>query len=112
MEELPIFVRYFQTYDLKNPAKNKLLTFVEISGETVHMISMQVMKAIDNYNLEKTVVGLSADNTNSNFGGLLRRSKENMFTKIKSQLDRNIIVFGCSADIIRNCASQLLIVCL
>jgi hypothetical protein len=32
--------------------KNKLLTFVELSGETAHIISMQVMKAIANYDLE------------------------------------------------------------
>jgi hypothetical protein len=58
---------------------------VEISGETANIISMQVMKAIDNY--ETKVVSC----------------KENALTKIKSQLNRNIIGFeecrllGCGA---------------
>jgi hypothetical protein len=36
-------------YDLENLVKNKVLTFVEIPGETADVISMQVMKAIVNY---------------------------------------------------------------
>jgi hypothetical protein len=60
------------------------------------------MKGISNYDLETKVAGLSADNTNTNFGGLLRRGKENVLTKINSQLNRNIIGFGCSAHIIHD----------
>jgi hypothetical protein len=62
--------------------KNKLLTFVEISEETADIISMQTMKANDNYDSETKVVWLSADNTNKNFGCLLRFSKENVLTKL------------------------------
>jgi hypothetical protein len=65
------------------------------------------MKTIANYDSETPVVGLSADNTNTNFRGLLRRGKENV-TKIKSQLNRNIIGFGCNAHIIHNCAKTAL----
>jgi hypothetical protein len=43
-------------------------------------------------------------NTNTNFGGLLIRGKENVLTKIKSQLNRRIIVSGCNANIFHNCA--------
>jgi hypothetical protein len=64
---------------------------------------MQVMKAIANYDLEAEVVGLSADNTDTTFGGKLIRGKENVLTKIKSQLNRNMIGFGCSAHV-HNCA--------
>jgi hypothetical protein len=34
---------------------------------------------------------------------LLRRGKENVLTKIKSQLNRNIIGFGCHMHINHNC---------
>jgi hypothetical protein len=44
VKQFPILVRYFQAYDLENPAKNKFLTFVGISGETADIISMQMMK--------------------------------------------------------------------
>jgi hypothetical protein len=87
---------------IKNTEKNKLLTFVNISGETADRISRHVMKAIANYDSETKVVGLSADNTNTNFGGLLRRGKENVLTKIRSQLNRNIIGVGCNVHIIHN----------
>jgi hypothetical protein len=60
-----------------------------------------MMKAIANYDLEMNVVGLSGDNTNTDFGGLLRRGKENVLTKIKSQFNRNIIGFRCN---VHNCA--------
>jgi hypothetical protein len=41
---------------------------------------MQVVKANANYDLDTKAVGLSADNTNTDFGGLLRRGKENVLT--------------------------------
>jgi hypothetical protein len=50
------------------------------------------------------LIGLSADNTNTNFRCLHRRSKENVLTEIKSQLNRNIIGFGCNSRIIHNWA--------
>jgi hypothetical protein len=94
VKPLPLLVRYIQAYGLENLVKNKLFTFVEISGETADIISMEVIKAIGNYDTESKVVGLSANNTNTNFEGLLRRGKENVLTKIKSQLNRNIVCFG------------------
>jgi hypothetical protein len=84
-------------------AKKKFLTSVGISGETAAIISIQVMKAIANYNLETKVVGLSGDNANTDFGSLLRRGKESVLTKMKSKLNRNINDFGCSDHIIHNC---------
>jgi hypothetical protein len=62
------------------------------------------MKAIANYDIETKVLGLSADNTGTNFGDLLRRGKENVSTTMKSQLNRNLIGIGCNADIIQNCS--------
>lgn len=47
---------------------------------------MQVMKAIVNYDIKREVVGLSAYNTIKNFEGLLRRGKQNVLTKSRSQL--------------------------
>ena len=79
---LPIVVRYFQGYNFKAPINNKILTVVEMSGETADIISAQIMKAIGSYELDTKVVGLSADNTNTNFGGLLRRGTENSLQKL------------------------------
>jgi hypothetical protein len=63
---------------------------------------MQVKKEITDCDLEIEVVRLSTSNTNINYGGLLRRSKENVLIKIKSELTTNIFDFGCSVHIIHN----------
>jgi hypothetical protein len=106
VKQLPVLVCYFQAYDLENPVKDKLLTFVEISGETADklLISVQVMKAIATYDLETKIVRLSGNNTNTNFGSLFRRGKENVLTNIKFQLNRNITGFDCNVHIIHNCS--------
>jgi hypothetical protein len=44
VKQLPIFVRYFQVYDLENRVKNKLLTFAQLSGETADVISIYALK--------------------------------------------------------------------
>jgi hypothetical protein len=88
MKQLPILVPYFQADGLESPVKSELLTFVEISRETADIIYVQVMKAVADYDLETTLVGLSADNTNTDFGDLFRRGNENVLTKIKSHLNK------------------------
>jgi hypothetical protein len=64
VRQVTILVRYFQVYDLENRLKNKLLALLEISVETADTIFMQVMKA--------------------NFGGVLRRCKENALKLIST----------------------------
>jgi hypothetical protein len=45
---------------------------------------------------------LSADNTNTNFGGSSRRGKNNDFHKLKSKLNRTLIGVGSLFHIINN----------
>jgi hypothetical protein len=73
---------------------------------------MQVMKAIANHDLETKVVGLSADNTDTNLEGLLRRCKENVFSKIKSRLNRNISVLAAMRISFTTALKQPLTPCL
>ena len=46
----------------------------------------------------------SADNTNSNFGGLRRRGKNNLYTKLQATLPHQIFGLGCVVHIIHNAA--------
>jgi hypothetical protein len=39
VKQLRVLIRYFQAYDLENPVKNKLLTFVAISGDAAYIKS-------------------------------------------------------------------------
>lgn len=53
------------------------------------------------WEIEK-IVALSADNTNTNFGGVLRRGKNNLFTHLNGNVEYNIIGIGCSVQILNN----------
>ena len=44
----------------------------------------------------------TGDNTNTNFGGVLRRGKENIHCKLKKDFGRHIIGVGCGAHITHN----------
>jgi hypothetical protein len=50
------------------------------------------------------VIAISGDNTNTNFGGLKRKRTNNVFCKIKEDLNRGVIGLGCVAHMIHNCA--------
>jgi hypothetical protein len=66
---------------------------------------------VTKWNIEKNVVALSADNTNTNFGLSSRRGKNNVFHKLKSKLNRTLIVVRCLSHIINNaiqCAADTL----
>jgi hypothetical protein len=45
-ELLSIFVHYLQGYSLEPPIDNKILTLAEISGETVDIISAQIVRPV------------------------------------------------------------------
>lgn len=47
-------------------------------------------------------MAFSADNTNTNFGGLNRAGRVNVHTKVKDSLQREVIGLGCPAHIIHN----------
>jgi len=52
--------------------------------------------------LSNKVVGLCADNTNSNFGGAARRVQNNVYRLLEKSLKRSLIGIGCAAHIINN----------
>jgi hypothetical protein len=56
----------------------------------------------EKYKIEEKLVCYTADITNSNFGGVKRKGEGNVFRKVRSDLDRPILGFGCSAHIVHN----------
>ena len=48
------------------------------------------------------MLGLCADNTNTNFGGPLRKGTKNVFKTLQDAFDTKVISFGCSAHNINN----------
>lgn len=106
MKILPILVRYCK---LQSPCvETKLLDFVEMKGETSAEISEAILIAVRKHNLKDKVVAFSADNTNTNFGGLNRAGRVNVHTKVKDSLQHDVIGLGCPAHIVHNTARTAL----
>lgn len=94
---VPIVVRYFC-----DGVKIKLLAFEELPGEKAEMLCNYLLNILNKHALKEKVICLSADNTNTNFGGPNRKGEENVFKKLKTSLNRPIFGIGCSAHIINN----------
>lgn len=85
----PILVRYF---DIKNGIQIKILNLESIEEETSDIVSKSLISSYNRKNLNKKILALSADNTNTNFGGRTRKGVNNVYTKLQDLLKRNILV--------------------
>lgn len=95
----PTVVRYF-TY--QEGVKLRMIDLVSLPGETSELISESIMTIIANTHLSDKIVGFCADNANTNFGGLSRSGKNNVFSRLDSNLKQSLVGVGCSAHIIHN----------
>lgn len=81
----------------------KLLCLRELPGETSDQLNNYVVEVLDKYNISKKIIGLAADNTNTNFGGMKRKGTNNLFTKLTNSCGKSLIGVGCVAHILNNC---------
>jgi hypothetical protein len=65
--------------------KVKLLEFKSIQGETAKILTYHIMLVLKKHNLDKKIVGFFGNN----FGGVKRRENNNVFTRLKNELQRN-----------------------
>lgn len=100
---LPVVVRYFKIYDGSISVETKLLDFIELKGVTAEEIVSEGLVVIQKFHLENKVVAFSADNTNTNFGGLIRLGRVNAYKNTK-MLCSDVIGLGFPALIIHNTA--------
>lgn len=100
---VPVMVRYFIP---SVGIKTKLLEFDDVSGETSDILTEHVIKTLQSNNLLEKVICYCADNTNTNFGGVNRKGKVNVFTKLQGKLDRKLLGIGCGAHIVHNCVQH------
>ena len=101
---LPVLVRYFVPSGPNSGIKNKVLTFSSVKRETSEILSDHVVDVLQIYKLTEKLIAFSADNTNANFGGVLRRGQNNIFFRLKTQLGKELIGIGCAAHVVHNCA--------
>lgn len=94
---------------------NSIQLFVKLLGVDIKVVDIQAMKdetsdTISNYllstlnkfDLSSKCIAMSADNCNTNFGGLKRAGKNNVFFKLQMNGYSNLIGIGCPAHILHN----------
>ena len=97
---LPILARFYNNES--NEIATKLIDFIDVKGETAEIISSEVLKVIEKFGVSDKIVAMSADNTNSNFGGSNRAGRVNVHTKVKTALQREVNGLWCPAHIVHN----------
>lgn len=78
----PILIRYFSP---ETGVHMKVLEISSVKCETSTALSEHVISVLQKYNLVSKFVCLSADNTNSMFGGAKRRGVENVYRKLQKK---------------------------
>lgn len=82
----------------------KVLRFRRMdSSKTSDYLFEYVHLTLTSYNILEKCIGLSAGNTNVNFGRYKRTGKNNLYKKLTDASARATVSVGCVAYIINNC---------
>jgi len=91
---LPILIQY---YDVCNTGiTTRLLEILKITDETSDTITDMILTELEKHVLSLKCVAFCGDNCNTNFGGRNRIGQNNVFTKLKNKLQKQIIGVGSS----------------
>jgi hypothetical protein len=81
--------------------KTVIIEFTDLgNGWTINKLCLEIGKKI--WKIKKKIIALSGDNTNTNFGGILKRGKNNLFTYLNGYVENSIIKIGCLEHILNN----------
>ena len=100
---IPILIRYFNK---DSGVCVKILDIEDVKGETSELLTDLLIRKLSEFEISQKIVCLSADNTNTNFGGVARKGRNNVFARLNSALDTDLIGSGCIAHIINNCMKR------
>jgi hypothetical protein len=73
-----------------------------IPNETSETIEKELIGTGTNWKVVNKVVAFAGDNCPTNFGGVKRNGENNVFFRLKKELEREIVGVGCAAHIIHN----------
>lgn len=90
----PIIIQYFDKQ--KHGITSKLLEIGSTENETSDTIVGIIMKQLWEHDLLSKCITFSGDNCNTNFAGSTRSGTNNVFSKLKSKINPNIVGMGCS----------------
>lgn len=96
---LPVMVRGF---DVDKGVQVFKLAVKLISNEKSETMANELLDTGKRWKVEEKIVAFAADNCNANFGGPNRKGENNVFFRLKKELEREIVGVGCAAHIIHN----------
>jgi hypothetical protein len=80
----------------------KVIEFQNLTGETSEILVNHILSVLEKYKISEKVIAFCGDNCNTNFGGLARKGKNNVFYKLNNSVKMNILGVGCAAHLIHN----------
>lgn len=96
----PLIIQYFDVK--KNGITTKVLEIEITKNETSDTITELIITQLRQHDLLSKCIAFAGDNCNTNFGGIERYGTNNVFHKLKENLNPNMVGVGCSAHVINN----------
>jgi hypothetical protein len=96
---VPVLVRYFAS---TRGIQVKVIEFQNVTGKTSEILVSHILSVLEKYKITEKVIAFCGDNCNTNFGGLARKGKNNVFYRLNNSLKMNILGVGCAVHLIHN----------
>ena len=96
----PLVIQYFDVK--KHVITSKVLKIENTKNETSDTITELIITQLRRHDLLSKCIAFSGDNCNTNFGGIERYGTNNVFHKLKENLNPYLVGVGCSAHVINN----------
>lgn len=96
----PVLIQYFDFK--KGGMQIKLVDICSTDNETSETVTDLLCSVLEKLHLTQKCISFSGDNCNTNFGGINRAGQNNIFNRLKSKMNENLIGIGCPAHIINN----------
>lgn len=99
LKMFPILIRYFLPTE---GVKTRLIELKNLPGETGEQIFEMLQETWTEWNFRNKIIAYSADNAPLNFGSVDRSGDKNVFARMQSEFNDNLIGVGCLAHILHN----------
>lgn len=96
----PVLLQYF--HYKKGGIQIKLVDLQSTVNETSETVSELLSSILEELELTSKCISFSGDNCNTNFGGANRAGQNNIYAKLKTKINENLIGIGCPSHILNN----------
>ena len=98
----PIVIQYFDWK--KGGLQSKLVEVKNTLNETSDIIATRIKETLEKMDIYEKCISFTGDNCNTNFGGVLCRKGNNVFSKLKADKP-DLIGIGCPAHVTNKCTA-------